>query len=84
MNFLPISFISFFFHRIIVAPFYAFAFKSPIAGAQTSIKLAVDPELENVSGKFYADCEEKTTSRASRNDELAKWLWNISAEMTKV
>lgn len=72
------------FHRIIVAPFYAFAFKSPMAGAQSSIMLAVDLDLENVTGKFYADCEEKTPSRASRDEELAKWLWNISAEMTKL
>ncbi|KAG5676989.1 hypothetical protein PVAND_006780 [Polypedilum vanderplanki] len=70
------------FTRTFVRPCQEFIFKSPSAGAQTQIRLAIDPELENVTGKYFADCKEKTPSRRALNDETAEWLWNISEEWT--
>ncbi|CRK97376.1 CLUMA_CG010766, isoform B [Clunio marinus] len=46
-------------------------------GAQTQIRLAVDPELENVTGKYFADCEEDTMSKYAKDEELAAWLWYL-------
>lgn len=47
-------------------------------GSQTQIMLAVDPDLERVSGKYFADCRESSMSRQARNQETAEWLWNKS------
>lgn len=40
--------------------------------------LAVDPDLENVTGKYFSDCKEKKTSREARDEGTAEWLWNRS------
>lgn len=57
-------------------------FKTAISGAQTTIRLAVDPELENVTGKYFSDCTEARTSCAAKNDDTAAWLWKTSEEWT--
>lgn len=57
-------------------------FKTSEQGAQTQIMLAADQTLENVTGKYFADCKEKTPSRAARDDETAEWLWKTSEEWT--
>lgn len=44
--------------------------------------LAVDPDLEKVTGKYFADCKEKKPSRAAQDDEMAEWLWKTSEEWT--
>lgn len=59
-------------------------FKTVEAGAQTQIRLAVDPELEGVTGKYFRDCKQVTPSRAARDDETARWLWNKSEELTQM
>lgn len=61
-------------YKKICAPF----FKTPFEGAQTQIKLALDPELKNSTGKYYSDCEEDNPSDAAKNSDNAKWLWNES------
>ncbi|KAL7048380.1 hypothetical protein ACKWTF_003331 [Chironomus riparius] len=59
--------------------------KTPMEGAQTQIRLAVDPELETVTGKYFSDCEEKKLSTAdAKNPEIAKWLWEKSSELVKL
>ncbi|XP_070491034.1 retinol dehydrogenase 12-like [Chironomus tepperi] len=68
--------------RVITAPFRWILFKDIPAGAQTQIRLAVDPSLENVSGKYFADCKEATPLFTARNDKMAKWLWEKSEELT--
>jgi len=58
-------------------------FKSPEIGAETSIFLATSPEVEGITGKYYAKKKEKSSSKESYNEEYAKRLWEISLEMTK-
>lgn len=50
-------------------------------GAQTSIFLSVDPDVEKTSGKYFKDCKEAEPSPDSRNDELGSWLWKKSEEL---
>lgn len=69
--------------RFLLTPFHLF-FKSAKAGAQTSIMLAVDPTLNNVTGKYFADCAVAQESKAARCDETAAWLWDISEKITKL
>ena len=58
--------------------------KTPLEGAQTQIRLAVDPELEKVTGKYFADCEEAKTSKHADNDDTADWLYKKSIELVKL
>jgi hypothetical protein len=57
--------------------------KSPEEGAETSLYCATSPELDGVSGRFYADCAEKEPS-AVATPELAAELWRRSEEWTAV
>lgn len=61
---------------------FAFFLKTAKLGAQTTIALAVDPELEQVSGKFFSDCKIAVETERARDDETAEWLWKISEVMT--
>lgn len=56
----------------------------PERGARTSIFLASSPEVEGVTGKYFARCRQQESSAASRNEEAARVLWEVSAELTGV
>ena len=58
----------------LVKPFFI----SPAKGALTSIYLASSPEVEGVSGKYFAKCKEKKSSQQSHDVEVAKRLWQES------
>lgn len=66
--------------KTVVRSIASFFLKNCIEGAQTTICLAVDPDLEKVSGKYFNDCEEASESKAM-NEELATWLWKKSEEL---
>jgi NAD(P)-dependent dehydrogenase (short-subunit alcohol dehydrogenase family) len=51
------------------------------AGARTSLKLALDPALATTTGRYFADEEEASASRAAQDDALAEALWRKSAEL---
>lgn len=53
-------------------------------GAATTVYLAASPELEGVSGKYFAYEQERQSSPESHNRDLARRLWQVSAEMTGV
>ena len=48
---------------------------------QTSIYLASSPEVEGVSGKYYDKCRPVTSSGESYNADVARRLWDVSAEL---
>ncbi|XP_050703032.1 retinol dehydrogenase 13-like [Eriocheir sinensis] len=52
--------------------------KDSVLGAQTSIYLAVAEEVEGVTGKYFDDCKEATTSLLARDLTLARTLWEVS------
>jgi NAD(P)-dependent dehydrogenase (short-subunit alcohol dehydrogenase family) len=57
---------------------------TPARGAATSLYLAMAPELEAVSGRYFAEEREARPSRHSQDPELARRLWQLSAELTGV
>lgn len=57
-------------------------FKTAKSGAQTTIRLAVDPELEKVTGKYFSDCKEKECADRAKDEDTAEWLWNKSETVT--
>jgi NAD(P)-dependent dehydrogenase (short-subunit alcohol dehydrogenase family) len=56
--------------------------KSPAQGADTSIYLASAPELEGVSGRYFANRKEKQPQPHASDAALAGRLWGISEELT--
>jgi NAD(P)-dependent dehydrogenase (short-subunit alcohol dehydrogenase family) len=56
--------------------------KSNAQGAETSIYLASSPEVEGVTGKYFANSAETPSSRSSHDEEAQKRLWEISEQLT--
>jgi NAD(P)-dependent dehydrogenase (short-subunit alcohol dehydrogenase family) len=55
--------------------------KNPEKGAATSIYLASSPDVEDVTGQYFANCREKRSSHVSRNKDLARQLWEVSEKL---
>jgi NAD(P)-dependent dehydrogenase (short-subunit alcohol dehydrogenase family) len=56
--------------------------KKPEAGARAIVRLALDPELENVSGKYFKELRMAESSESSRDEQAAQKLWEISEQHT--
>jgi len=54
---------------------------TPDHGAATPVKLAVDPETAGVTGQYWSRSRPRTTSEEARDVELARALWDRSAEL---
>lgn len=69
----------------VMRPITYFFFKTPKSGAQTTLRVALDPSLETVSGQYFADCQIQEAAPAARkNNDDAEWLWKMSEKMTKL
>ena len=55
--------------------------KGPERGAETSIYLASSPDIEGVSGRYFAGSRPKSSSRASYDTAIAARLWQRSADL---
>jgi retinol dehydrogenase 14 len=53
--------------------------KTPEQGAATSIDLASSPDVEGVSGRYFANRRPKRSSKASYDAQAAARLWQVSA-----
>ncbi|XP_045770006.1 retinol dehydrogenase 14-like [Maniola jurtina] len=62
---------------------YAF-FKTPAEGAQTSVYLAVSCECDQISGKYFEDCQEVRASYKADDEESAAKLWAVSQELVRL
>jgi hypothetical protein len=38
--------------------------------------------LAKETGKFYMDCQEAPIADNAKDDQMANWLWNVSADLT--
>jgi NAD(P)-dependent dehydrogenase (short-subunit alcohol dehydrogenase family) len=56
-------------------------FKTPEKGALTSVYLASAPEVQGVTGKYFVKCREQTPSKAARDEDAARRLWQVSEEL---
>jgi NAD(P)-dependent dehydrogenase (short-subunit alcohol dehydrogenase family) len=54
----------------------------PEAGSRTPTYLASSPEVEGVSGLYFVKERPSTPSRAARDADAARRLWDLSLEMT--
>jgi hypothetical protein len=54
---------------------------SPEEGAKTIIYLASSPEVARTSGEYFVKCASTAPSAEARNDQDARKLWAVSAEI---
>ena len=54
--------------------------KSPTQGAATSIHLASAPELERVTGGYFANSKPKRATKHSYDEAVAARLWRVSSQ----
>ncbi len=66
-------------------PLAAFIFKrtliTPVQGAETSVYLAISPEVANTSGEYFDKKKVAPASPLVSDEELATKLWDISAKL---
>jgi NAD(P)-dependent dehydrogenase (short-subunit alcohol dehydrogenase family) len=58
-------------------------FKTLEQGAATTCYLAAHPALDGVSGRYFADCEEKEPTSLMTDAGLADRLWRVSEELAE-
>jgi len=55
--------------------------KTPAQGAATSIHLASSPDLDQVTGRFFANSKPKESSKRSYDQATAARLWQVSTDL---
>ncbi|KAL5286103.1 RDH13.2 family protein [Megaselia abdita] len=68
------------FKKYVTDPLSSYFFKTAEAGAQPSIKLALDEDLKQ-SGGYYFDQFRMPVLSKAKDMEMAKWLWERSEEL---
>ena len=58
--------------------------KTPEQGARTTTYLASSADVEGVTGKYFANCKEKRSNQESYDLNVARRLWDVSAQMTGI
>jgi NAD(P)-dependent dehydrogenase (short-subunit alcohol dehydrogenase family) len=57
--------------------------RTPEQGADTVIYLASSPDVERITGMYFADREAIPSSPVSYDEEVAQRLWQISEDLTR-
>jgi retinol dehydrogenase-14 len=65
----------------VIMPLAPLVMKTPEKGALTSIHLASAPEVEGVTGRFFANRKPRRSSRRSYDEADARRLWEVSARL---
>ena len=52
------------------------------AGARTSVHLATSDDVAGVSGRYFDECREATSSSVSHDNEVGRRLWEMSETLT--
>jgi len=55
--------------------------KAPAQGAATSIHVASAPDLEQVTGRYFANSKPRRSSKRSYDEAAAARLWRVSADL---
>lgn len=61
--------------------FSSYLWKTVPQGAATTCYVALHPQLEGVTGKYFSDCNEGSSSAYGRDEGLAKKLWDFSNKL---
>lgn len=68
--------------RCLLWPLAYLLTKTPVSGAQTIIRLAIDPEFEKTTGKYFVDCKEAEVRNAGKDELTGEWLYKASEKLT--
>lgn len=68
--------------RLLVPLLRAFM-KSPARGAATSIRVASAPDLDGVTGRYFADGKPKPAAPHGRDEAVAGRLWRVSGDLVQ-
>jgi retinol dehydrogenase 14 len=55
--------------------------KTPAQGAKTSIYLASSPNVDGVTGQFFANSKPKTANKVAYDADMTARLWDVSADL---
>ena len=55
--------------------------KTPAQGAQTPVYMASSPDMDDVTGQFFANRKPKTANKVAYDKDMAARLWRISADL---
>ncbi|XP_037816887.1 retinol dehydrogenase 13 [Lucilia sericata] len=69
--------------KLMTLPWMWLFMKNPYEGAQCAIRLATDPQLKQVTGEYFNDCEIAATIGLAQDKELAKKLYMQTIEVLK-
>ncbi|XP_043913398.1 retinol dehydrogenase 13 [Protopterus annectens] len=69
------------FSSTTLGPIFWLLVKSPKQAAQTSVYLAVAEELSGISGKYFHQMKEKEPAPQAKDEETARLLWEVSAQL---
>jgi NAD(P)-dependent dehydrogenase (short-subunit alcohol dehydrogenase family) len=64
-----------------LTPFIQHYGQTPLQGAQTSIYLATSPDVEGITGQYYAYLHPINSSPASHEATIAQRLWEVSEQL---
>ncbi|MEO6575511.1 MAG: SDR family oxidoreductase [Polyangiaceae bacterium] len=56
---------------------------TPEKGAATSVYLASSPEVEKVTGKYFAKCKEASCTKEARDVGIRERLWKLTEELVR-
>jgi retinol dehydrogenase 14 len=62
-------------------PFLRAFMKTPAQGAATSIHLACAPDMEHVTGRYFANSKPTRSSKPSYDEAAATRLWQVSSDL---
>ena len=65
----------------LIIPFVRPFLKAPEQGAATSIHLASSPDLEQATGRYFANSKPKRSSKRSYDEATAARLWQVSTDL---
>jgi retinol dehydrogenase 14 len=65
----------------LIIPFARPFLKTPAQGAATSMHLASAPDLEQVTGGYFANSKPKRSSKRSYDEAAAARLWQVSTDL---
>lgn len=58
--------------------------RSPEVGARTLVYLAIDSEVDAVTGGYFVNCKKKRSARMTYDRTIAENHWRISEELTQL
>lgn len=67
-----------------VFKFFSWSMKTPKEGAETSVWLAVSPQIEGVTGKYFSDKKAIKAKPIASSPQACQRLWKLSEEMTNL